>query len=122
MSSVNDVIAGHGFAYQVKVGITESERSVPQKIVIHFEARYRPRSGGWPDTAESIVIDYFAVNQLFAEFLASRSFHLIETIGDELSRLLLHHYKIDAVTVTVCKFPAGMPNIESVSYRCERKR
>ncbi len=120
MSEQYDKIVCNGLKYECLLGIHENERAVKQKIRVDFEAAVAALASQ-RDEAHEIKCDYFKANLMIDEFLKGRKFNLIETVTHEVADLLLKQFDILDVKVTVTKFPADMPNMDSVSYCCCRK-
>lgn len=85
-----------------RVGITDEERSRPQKVIVDlslFLDLSRPAaSGNVKDT-----IDYRQVRQKLSEFVSSGEFGLLETLADGVASLTLQGFPVDRVSVRVRK-------------------
>ena len=61
------------------------------------------------------TIDYFDVSQRILKFGEGRNWHLIEKLATEIADMVLAHFRPDAVTVLVKKFPIPQARHVSVS-------
>jgi dihydroneopterin aldolase len=66
------------------------------------------------------VLDYARVNDDLLALLASREWHLIETIAEQSARAICQGYAVQAVRVRVVKGPTYLPNVRAVSAECWR--
>lgn len=114
-----DWVSGHGFTYSTHVGFDETERSQPQTIRIHFDARTDWRLAGATDRAQSIV-DYAVVDAAIKGLLGERQWRLIEAIAEAVARMICTDFPVDQVSVKVVKTPRDMPHCDGVSVRCSR--
>ncbi len=114
-----DRVSGHGFRYQCKMGFSEEERSVPQPIVVDFDARTDWRRSAKEDRAHHLV-DYAEVDRALSLLLMGRSWRLIETIAEASAKEICTKFPVDQVRVTVTKRPIDMPHCEGVSVSCSR--
>lgn len=110
----------NGLEYKCKIGFHPHEKKTRQKIVVDIEAGFYEIQRN--DSIHSIVFDYDIANQHVEEFLNSTHYNLIETLGQDLCQFLILKFEIDAVKVTVTKFPVKMKNLKSVSYTCQKTK
>jgi dihydroneopterin aldolase len=86
-----------------RVGVTDAERSQPQRLTVSMTL--------WPrrllvDLGDDIgnTINYSEVCEQTKEFACSRSDKLIETLADRLAVYLLKQFSIQRITVELRKF------------------
>jgi dihydroneopterin aldolase len=86
-----------------RVGVTEAERSQPQRLTVSLTM--------WPrsqivDLADNIqdTIDYSHVCDATKEFVRDRSYKLIETMADRLAGHLLKQFAVQRITIELRKF------------------
>ena len=86
-----------------RVGVTESERSQPQRLTVSITM--------WPhrplvDLGDDIrnTINYSDVCEQTKEFVCARSDKLIETLADRLASHLLKRFPIQKISVELRKF------------------
>lgn len=116
-----DRVFGNGLSFVCRVGCMDWEREVPQKLVIDFEAETDWRTAVAVDRAVGIV-DYDKANTAIKELVETREYRLIETVAEDVSRLLLGQFPCTRVRVKVTKTPLYIPNATSVAVECWRSR
>ena len=103
------------------VGCTAEERATPQRIEIDFDLFTDWRAAAAIDRIDAPgVLDYARVNDDLLALLASREWHLIETIAEQSARAICQGYTVQAVRVRVVKGPTYLPNVRAVSAECWR--
>lgn len=116
-----DKISGIAFGYDAHVGCTAEERATAQRIDIDFDLFTNWRAAAAVDRIDAPgILDYAKVNDDLAALLASREWHLIETIAEESARAICRGYAVQAVRVRVVKGPTYLPNVKAVSAECWR--
>lgn len=115
-----DTLRCTGLTYSCSVGIHSCEKDVRQDLVIDFSARVDAIPREQTDDPRAIRLDYYRADQILQEHLTTRRFNLIETVAEEVARLLLENFAIASVQVRVTKKPLDMSRLGSVSYECER--
>ena len=101
------------------MGFGEDERSVPQPIVVDFDARTDWRVSAVEDRAHDLV-DYAEVDQALRALITGRSWRLIEAIAEAAAKTICTEFPVDQVRVTVTKKPLDMPHCDGVSVSCSR--
>jgi len=102
-----------------RIGVTEQERSGFQKLLISIELPIDARRASRSDRMEDAV-DYARIVDQTRAFCRSRSFHLIETLAEQLAQTILQDNQAAAVQVSVKKRA-----LEGVGYAAvvlERRR
>ena len=99
------------------VGVTDAERSRPQRLRLTVELFSDLRAAAATDDL-SRTIDYFAVTQRVLHLGERRSWRLIESLASEIAALLLAEFKPAKVSVEVKKFI--IPEARYVSVRIQR--
>jgi dihydroneopterin aldolase len=101
------------------IGVTEEERSRPQKLEIdldlYADLEAAGRSG---DVAETI--DYLDVTREIRAHLESTSFHLIEAAARTILDHLLEQFRLQRATVRVRKFI--LPDVAHIEVEMARAR
>ena len=87
----------------VKVGVPDAERATKQRLLVNLTLVPRNEFRQLNDSLEQTV-DYAAVCEAVKEFVADRSFKLIETLADELASLVGERFAVARVDVEVRKF------------------
>jgi 7,8-dihydroneopterin aldolase/epimerase/oxygenase len=100
-----------------RVGVPESERRAPQRLLISIEMQTDFSKASEADDIAH-TIDYFALSQRILGFGKNREWKLIEKLADDLARMILSDFRPRAVSVLVKKFP--IPQAQSVAVRVTR--
>lgn len=116
-----DRVHGNGFSYDVRIGFHEYERHIHQRIVIDFEAETDWREAAQNDRAKGLV-DYYEANLKIAKLIEAKEYRLIETVAEEVARLIIADFPVERVRVKVTKAPFDMPNVGNVAVECWRSR
>lgn len=122
MSPKYDIICCQGLDYECHIGFHDYELHGSQKITVDLTAFFSFTSAKCSDAVASIRFDYFIANQKIKDFLNGKRFNLIETLAQEVAKLLLQEFKVEKINVRVTKYPLDMPNMKSVFFECERQR
>lgn len=101
------------------IGVSDDERSAPQRLV--FNITFRPTDNA-PELADDITrtVDYAAVCTETRSFVQGRSDRLIETLADALANRLLGVFEIQKITIELRKFI--LPEVRFVSVTVTRER
>lgn len=86
-----------------RVGVPDSERAHPQKLLLTLELSLDLSQAASRDEL-SETVDYDALSQEILQFGQGRSWKLIETVADQIAGLALRREPVKAVTVEVKKF------------------
>src|SRR5438067_6526518 len=86
------------------VGVTDQERSKPQRLLLTVDMNVEFASAALSDRIEK-TIDYNSVVQELLKFGDGRSWKLIEKLATNLADMILTEYKPQAVIIEVKKFP-----------------
>jgi dihydroneopterin aldolase len=102
---------------QAHIGVPEEERAAPQRLTANL--MLEPMRGfGTLDDDLTNAVDYFAVCQAVKDFAAERPRRLIETLAEEIARLLLARFRVSAVEVEIRKYI--LPETKYVAVRVRR--
>ncbi|MBN2507004.1 MAG: dihydroneopterin aldolase [Verrucomicrobia bacterium] len=102
-----------------RVGVTESERARPQRLLVSVEMDLDVRRAtSSDDLAETI--DYEAVCARLRSFGDGVHWSLIETLAEEAAAVILEEFRPRRVTVEVKKFV--IPQTRHVAVRITRPR
>lgn len=113
-----DTIFLQGITANCVVGVWEWEKRITQKIVVDLElaadiAR-AATSDELPDT-----LDYKSIAESVIEMLEASRFQLIETMAEEVAKLVMQKYAIPWVKVRINKGGA-VKNVTNVGVMIER--
>lgn len=99
-----------------RIGVTEQERSAPQRLLICAEMEFDFSRASASDRVED-TINYFDVSQDLLRLGEGRSWNLLEKLAAEIGDLIVSKYKPQSVTVEVKKFPIPQARYVSVTVR-----
>lgn len=112
-----DTITIADLEVQYHVGVPDTERARPQRLLLTVELAHDFGSAAAHDDLRS-TIDYFAVVQRLLRYGEGRNWKLLESLAVELAELLLREFRPRAVSVEVKKFI--IPETRHVSVRVTR--
>ena len=99
------------------VGVPESERAKPQRLLITIKMEVNFEEAVLSDDL-SKTVDYFAVTQRLLIFGEGREWKLIEKLAVEITDCMRTDFGVQTVTVEVKKFI--IPQAKWVSVRAKR--
>jgi dihydroneopterin aldolase len=85
------------------VGVSDEERSKPQRLLVSVEIAHDFNSAIASDNLAE-TIDYYAVSQRLLKFGEGSHWLLIETLAADIASMVLEEFRTKAVTVEVKKF------------------
>lgn len=112
-----DTISINDIEVKFRIGVSDEERSKPQRLSISVEMDLDIRASSAADDLEKTV-DYFEVHQSITKMGAGCDWKLIETLAEDIAKLVLREALVLAVRVEVKKFI--LPQTRHVSVRIER--
>ena len=104
---------------QFHVGVTDTERAAPQRLLITVELTHDCKAAAQSDNLAE-TIDYYAVAQRVLQFGNGCHWELIETLASDLAGDILDDFKPQTVMVEVKKFV--IPQARYVSVALTRSR
>lgn len=110
----SETINLHGLELSCRIGITEEERSIPQRLTADITL-----SAPCPfaDMQEDIgrTIDYAQLTYRLLELAGSKDYNLVETLAHELATCCVQEFHAPTATVELHKYI--LPEIDSCSFR-----
>ena len=100
-----------------QVGVTEEERTNPQRLLVSVEMAHDFKAATASDNLAD-TIDYYAICQRLLRFGEGCHWQLIETLAGEIAALILDEFRPRSVTVEVKKF--ALPQARHVAVRVTR--
>jgi len=100
------------------VGIWDWERRLPQEVSIDLEMGADVAQAARQDAIEA-TLNYKAVAQRITAFVAESRFSLIETMAEEIARIIREEFEVPWVRVTVHK-PWAIRGSRDVGITIER--
>ena len=96
------------------IGICEDELFEPQPLILTIDMGIpRPRACDSDDISQTV--DYNSVRKTVIKFATNNKYKLLESFGEQLSRILLDKYKLSIIKLEILK-PAKFPDVESVGF------
>ena len=102
-----------------RVGVQDSERAQPQRLLLTVEMEFDFSTAAKTDSIDD-TIDYFTVSQRLLKFGDGKSWKLIEKLAADIADAILIEFKPTAITVEVKKFIVPQAKFVSVSLSKSR--
>ena len=101
------------------VGIFEWERRATQTVSIDLEMAADIRRAAASDSIDE-ALDYKRVAKRLIEFVAASRFRLVETMAEEIARIVVTEFSVARVRVAVAK-PGAIEGSREVGVTIERE-
>jgi dihydroneopterin aldolase len=115
-----DVIFLSGLTTDCIVGIWDWERRVKQKVVIDLEMAADVRRAATTDAIED-TLDYKRVAKRLLKFVGDSEFHLVETLTEQIARVVVTEFGVPWVRVKLNK-QGAIRGSRDVGIVIERRR
>jgi dihydroneopterin aldolase len=115
-----DVIFLSGLTTDCIVGIWDWERRVKQKVVIDLEMAADVRRAAATDAIED-TLDYKRVAKRLLKFVGDSEFHLVETLTEQIARVVVTEFGVPWVRVKLNK-QGAIRGSRDVGIVIERRR
>ena len=112
-----DTIAISDLEVAYHVGVPETERRSPQRLLISIEMQKDFSTASRTDDLKE-TIDYFELSQRLLTFGKGKEWKLIEKLADDLALMILKDFAPSSVSVEVKKF--AVPEARHVAVRVSR--
>ena len=117
-----DVIRLKNMVFYGYHGVSDSERSLGGNFEIDFELFFPLGKPGKSDKLKD-TIDYESVYQTICTCTTSKKYHLIEALGENITRTIFKKFKVSHLKLRVRKPSAPIQGIlDTVEIEIERKR
>ncbi len=113
-----DIIFLHGIETNCVVGVWEWEKQITQKIIVDVEMASDIAKSAASDELED-TLNYKAVTEDVIEMLEASRFQLIETMAEEVAKLVMGKFSTSWVKVRINKGGA-VKNVKNVGVQIER--
>ena len=104
---------------QAVIGVYEFEHDAPQPLILDLELTTDFTKAFISDDLQD-ALDYDAITQRVRAFCSASRYQLIEALAGGIIKLLLDHYPVDKVAITIKK-PQALKNAMATVW-CERTR
>jgi 7,8-dihydroneopterin aldolase/epimerase/oxygenase len=102
------------------IGIYDWERKIRQTVSFDFEFPGDIRRAARTDRIED-TLNYKSVAKRVLAFVEASEYHLVETLAEEVARLILRDFSVEWVKVTLNK-PGAVRGSRDVGVMIERSR
>ena len=103
----------------VRLGVSEEERTRPQRIAISLELSVPDVTSAAVADDLSKAVDYFEVYKAVKEVASARPRQLVESLAHDIARAVLEKFTVVEVAVEIKKFI--FPDTSHVALRIVRK-
>lgn len=97
-----DIIFLGGLEIDTVIGIYEWERSIKQKIILDVEMAFDIQKAAATDDI-AYTLDYKTVSDRIVAFVEASEFYLVETLIEEIAKILLNEFPIPWVKIILNK-------------------
>ena len=115
-----DTIFLEALEVKCRIGISDWERRIKQKILIDLEFPANIRHAARRDNIQD-TLDYKKIAKETIAFVSASSFFLIETLAEKLAALLLGKFKLRQIRIRISK-PGAIRGAKNVGVEIIRKR
>ena len=96
------------------IGICDDELFEPQPLIITIDMGI-PRPTACDSDNIQHTVDYDCARKTVIKFATNNKYKLLESFGEQLSRILLDKYNLSVIKLEIEK-PAKYPDVESVGF------
>lgn len=110
--ALHDKVWIEGLTVLASIGVYDWEQTIKQRLELDIVMYWDNK----PAAASDDVVDclnYAAISEAITEYITTRRFALIERVAEEIAHLLLGHYQLPAVEITVRK-PTAVASAKQV--------
>ena len=97
-----DIIFLGGLEIETIIGIYDWERTIKQKIVLDLEMAFDIKKAATTDDINH-TLDYKAVSDRVVNFVEASEYLLVETLIEEISKIILNEFPTPWVRITLNK-------------------
>lgn len=120
MTLATDCVFIEALEIEALIGIYDWERRVRQPLVFDIEMAFDNRVPAATD-AITDTLDYKAVSVRVAEFVTQSSYGLVETLAEQVAKLILDEFPVQRLRLKLSK-PGAVRGARAVGVRIERER
>ena len=114
-----DIIFLNDLRIETVIGIFDWERSVRQTVSIDLQMGTDIRKAAAKDDIDD-TLDYKAVAKRLIEFVGGSEFGLVETLAENIARIVIHDFEVPWIRVTLNK-PGAIRGARDVGVLIERR-
>lgn len=113
-----DVVFIQGLSVETIIGVHDWERNMRQAVVIDIEMYVEADKAAVSDWI-GYAVDYSAVSERTIAFVEASRYKLLETLAEQLARVLMREFGVPWVQLRVSK-PGAVPQAKDVGVVIER--
>jgi len=102
------------------IGIWDWEKRNPQTILINLEMQTDTKTASQSDSIED-VLDYKAVSKRVKQFIQESQFNLIETLAENVAKIILEEFDIQWLKLSISK-PFAIRGSKNIGICIERAK
>ncbi len=114
-----DIVYIRNLEIETVIGIYDWERKIRQKVTIDLDMAFDIRKAASSDAIED-TLDYKAVAKRLISFVESSEFQLIETLAEQIAKIVLNEFKVSRLKLTLGK-PGAVTGARDVGVIIERE-
>ena len=113
-----DKVFIRGLEVEGIIGIFQWEREVRQIISVDIEMDFDNKKAAKSDSIED-ALNYKSVGKRITSFIKNSKFQLVETLAENISKIILKEFPVTNVRVTLSK-PGALRGSDSVGISIKR--
>jgi len=113
-----DSVYINGLTVETIIGVHEHERNIRQTVVIDIEMCIEADKAAVSDWI-GYAVDYSAVSDRVIDFVEASQYKLIETLAEQLARIIMREFGVPWIQLRVSK-PGAVPRAKDVGVVIER--
>ena len=102
------------------IGIWDWEKRNPQTILIDLEMQTDTKKASQSDSIED-ALDYKAVSKRVKQFIQESQFNLIETLAENVAKIILEEFDVQWLKLSVSK-PFAIKDSKNIGVCIERTK
>lgn len=115
-----DIVFISGLTAATTIGVYNHERDITQNLIIDLELGCDTKKAGFSDLFED-ALDYDAISRRAQSFVEQTNYYLIESVAEQLSKILLDEFPILELTLKITK-PGAVDIAGAVGVIIKRKK
>jgi dihydroneopterin aldolase len=115
-----DTIFIHALKTEAIIGIFDWERQVKQTVLLDIELSADIRKAALSDSIDD-TLNYKRVAKRVLAFVEASTFHLVETLSEQVAMLILAEFPVATVRISLSK-PGAVRSSKDVGIIIERKQ
>ena len=113
-----DTVFIKGLKAKATIGVFDWEQQIRQNVILDIDLRTDVARAAASDTLAAAV-DYKAISQRVVEFVESSKYQLVESLAEEVARIIREEFSVSWVRVRIAK-PFAVRTAQEVGVVIER--